>query len=59
MSDGEPCFKSEVLKEFLESHHIMHHITSAYHSSAAGLVEKGIRSLKDILKKVNGPVKKE
>ena len=59
VSDGGLSFRSGVFREFLESYHIIHHQTSAYWSSSAGLVERGVRSLKDVLKKVNGPINKE
>ena len=59
VSDSGPSFRSGVFKEFLQSHHILHHFTSSYRSSSAGLVERGVRSLKDVLKKVSGPITKE
>ena len=37
----------------------MHHQTSAYHPSSNGLVERGVRSLKDVLRKVKGPITKD
>ena len=36
VSDGGPSFRSGVFREFLESHHIIHHQTSSYRSSSAG-----------------------
>ena len=58
VTDGGPCFTSQVFQEYLSAHHILHHQTSAYHPASNGLVERGVRSLKDILKKVQGPITK-
>ena len=39
VSDSGPSFRAGVFKEFLQSHHILHHLTSSYRSQSAGLVE--------------------
>ena len=59
VSDSDPSFRSGVFKEFLQSHHILHHFTSSYRSQSAGVVERGVCSLKDVLKKISGPITKE
>ena len=57
--DSGLSFRSGVFKEFLQSHHILHHFTSSYRCQSAGLVERGVRSLKDVLKKISGPITME
>ena len=55
-TDGGPSFKGR-FKEYLNGMGIKHIQTSAYNASSNGLVERGVRQVKDVLKKI-GKTKK-
>ena len=50
ISDGGPSFR-ENFKSLLKGYNVVHHLTSAFKASSNGLAERGVRSIKDVLKK--------
>ena len=57
-SDGGPAFQS-LFSEFLRGMHIEHRYSSSYHPSSNGQCERGVRSVKEVLKKEGRKVTKE
>ena len=57
MSDGGPAFQGR-FTEFLKGYHVNHYVTPAHHPSSNGLVERGVRSLKDVYGKQSKPMTK-
>ena len=51
VTDGGPCFQSQFL-EYLNSHYMQHHYSSAYRAQSNSPAERGVRSLKDVLLKM-------
>lgn len=51
ISDNGPPFNSKELSDFMREWYIQHITSSPYHSRSNGLVERSIRTIKDILKK--------
>ena len=58
ISDVGSCFKGKAFQEYLAGRHILHDYMSSHHPSSNGLIEHRVRSLKDVLKKVQGPMTK-
>ena len=52
ISDGRPGF-STMLINFLNSHYINHRYSSAYRAQSNSPAERGVRSIKDVLKKIS------
>ena len=53
-SDGGPAFR-QGFTDYLKGLGIQHNHSSAYNPSSNGLAERGVRQLKDVLKKVTKP----
>ena len=51
-SDGGPAFRDS-FTSFLRGHDVLHHPTSAHRPQSNGLVECGVRSLRDVLAKLD------
>jgi len=48
VTDGGSNFTSAYMKKFFDENGIKHHITSPYHASSNGLVERYFRTIKDM-----------
>ena len=57
-SDGGPAYQS-LFSEFLRGMHVEHRYSSSYHPSSNGQCERGVRSVKEVLKKEGRTVTKE
>ena len=57
-SDGGPGYQSQFV-EYLKGLHIDHAYTSSYHASSNGMAERGVRSIKEVIKKDGRPITKE
>ena len=51
VSDGGPAFQTLFL-EFLDSHYINHHYSSAYRAQSNSPAERGVRGVKDVFSKL-------
>ena len=49
ISDGGSNFTSNEMREYCLRHSIQHHVTSAYHPSSNGLVERSFFTIKDMI----------
>ena len=58
-SDGGPCYKSLVFKDFADKYGIRHVLTSAYHHESNGQAERGVREVKKLLARNVGKEKLE
>ena len=56
--DGGRCFPA-AFAEFLEANHVNNHDTSSFRPSSNGAIERGVRSLKDVLGNIEGHITKE
>ena len=51
-TDGERPYVSQIMKEFFQEYNITHTVTAPYHPKSNRAVERVIRTIKSVMKKV-------
>ena len=56
VSDNGPAFTSSTFKEFIRQNGLEHLTSSPYHPSSNGLAERAVQTVKEGIRKMNGPL---